>query len=156
VRDYLAALDAGNSVHKGDAKYFSSTDPAAAWNSKDGRGKFEYFDNYMIDIAHGALSMWRRYRRGRRRKLSRITNRTLSSRGLFYIRTRWLMLSARARRDINAGTAPPPWMWCWEPNNAVEATIAFCRERPQRFFSHQKVSLVAPMKQNLVNSARAL
>lgn len=43
VRDYLKALDAGNSEHQGDARYLSPTDPAAAWNSKEWRGKFGYF-----------------------------------------------------------------------------------------------------------------
>ena len=36
VRDYLDALDAGNPVHQGDARYLSPTDPAAAWNNEGG------------------------------------------------------------------------------------------------------------------------
>lgn len=55
VREYLAALDAGNPAHSGDAKYLSPTDPAAAWNTKEGPGRFAYFDNYMIDTAHGII-----------------------------------------------------------------------------------------------------
>ena len=55
VREYLAALDAGNPAHAGDAKYLSPTDPAAAWNTKEGPGRFAYFDNYMIDTAHGII-----------------------------------------------------------------------------------------------------
>src|SRR5277367_4892514 len=31
VREYLDALEAGNPVHEGGAKYLSPTDPAAAW-----------------------------------------------------------------------------------------------------------------------------
>ena len=55
VREYLAALDAGNPVHEGGAKYLSPTDPAAAWNTKEGRGRFGYFTNYMIDTAHAVI-----------------------------------------------------------------------------------------------------
>jgi E1-E2 ATPase/Transposase DDE domain/Transposase domain (DUF772) len=55
VREYLDALDAGNPVHEGGAKYLSPTDPAAAWNTKEGRGKFGYFTNYMIDTAHAVI-----------------------------------------------------------------------------------------------------
>ena len=55
VREYLAALDAGNPAHSGDAKHLSPTDPAAAWNTKEGPGRFAYFDNYMIDTAHGII-----------------------------------------------------------------------------------------------------
>ncbi len=55
VRDYLQALDAGNPVHEGGAKYLSPTDPAAAWNTKEGRGRFGYFTNYMIDTAHAVI-----------------------------------------------------------------------------------------------------
>lgn len=55
VREYLAALDAGNPAHAGDAKHLSPTDPAAAWNTKEGPGRFAYFDNYMIDTAHGII-----------------------------------------------------------------------------------------------------
>jgi hypothetical protein len=49
VREYLEALDAGNPVHQGHARYLSPTDPAAAWNTKEGRGKFGYFNNYLVD-----------------------------------------------------------------------------------------------------------
>lgn len=55
VREYLEALDAGNPVHEGGAKYLSPTDPAAAWNTKEGRGRFGYFTNYMIDTAHAVI-----------------------------------------------------------------------------------------------------
>jgi transposase len=55
VRDYLRALDAGNPAHEGGAKYLSPTDPAAAWNTKEGRGRFGYFTNYMIDTAHAVI-----------------------------------------------------------------------------------------------------
>jgi transposase len=40
VREYLEALDAGNPALEGGAKYLSPTDPAAAWNTKEGRGRF--------------------------------------------------------------------------------------------------------------------
>jgi len=33
----------------------SPTDPAAAWNTKEGRGRFGYFTNYMIDTAHAVI-----------------------------------------------------------------------------------------------------
>jgi transposase len=55
VRDYLEALDANNPAHQGDAKYLSPTDPAAAWNTKEGRGKFGYFSNYLIDTEHAVI-----------------------------------------------------------------------------------------------------
>jgi transposase len=55
VRDYLQALDAGNPVHQGDARYLSPTDPAAAWNTKEGRGKFGYFSNYLVDTDHAVI-----------------------------------------------------------------------------------------------------
>jgi transposase len=55
AREYLAALDAGNPAHEGGAKYLSPTDPAAAWNTKEGPGRFAYFDNHMIDTAHGVI-----------------------------------------------------------------------------------------------------
>jgi hypothetical protein len=55
VREYLQALDAGNPAHEGGAKYLSPTDPAAAWNTKEGRGRFGYFTNYMIDTAHAVI-----------------------------------------------------------------------------------------------------
>ena len=55
VREYLEALDAGNPVHPGEARYLSPTDPAAAWNGKEGRGKFGYFNNYLIDTEHAVI-----------------------------------------------------------------------------------------------------
>ena len=55
VREYLEALDAGNPVHPGEARYLSPTDPAAAWNVKEGRGKFGYFNNYLIDTEHAVI-----------------------------------------------------------------------------------------------------
>lgn len=55
VREYLAALDAGHPAHGGGAKYLSPTDPAAAWNTKEGRGRFGYFTNYLIDTAHAIV-----------------------------------------------------------------------------------------------------
>ena len=55
VRDYLEALDTGNPVHHGDARYLSPTDPAAAWNTKEGRGKFGYFNNYLVDTDHAVI-----------------------------------------------------------------------------------------------------
>ena len=36
----------------GGAKYLSPTDPAAAWNIKEGRGRFGYFNNYLVDTDH--------------------------------------------------------------------------------------------------------
>jgi transposase len=55
VREYLQALDAGNPVHEGGAKYLSPTDPAAAWNTKEGRGRFGYFNNYLVDTDHAII-----------------------------------------------------------------------------------------------------
>jgi transposase len=55
VREYLEALDAGNPVHPSEARYLSPTDPAAAWNVKEGRGKFGYFNNYLIDTDHAVI-----------------------------------------------------------------------------------------------------
>ena len=55
VREYLEALDAGNPVHPGEARYLSPTDPAAAWNVKEGRGKFGYFNNYLVDTEHAVI-----------------------------------------------------------------------------------------------------
>lgn len=55
VREYLEALDAGNPVHPCEARYLSPTDPAAAWNVKEGRGKFGYFNNYLIDTDHAVI-----------------------------------------------------------------------------------------------------
>ena len=42
-------------VHQGDARYLSPTDPAAAWNTKEGRGKFGYFNNYLVDTDHAVI-----------------------------------------------------------------------------------------------------
>lgn len=55
VREYLEALDANHLVHQGDARYLSPTDPAAAWNTKEGRGKFGYFHNCLIDTDHAVI-----------------------------------------------------------------------------------------------------
>lgn len=55
VREYLTAVSAGNPVHNGGAKYLSPTDPAAAWNTKEGRGKFGYFSNYLVDTDHAVI-----------------------------------------------------------------------------------------------------
>ncbi len=55
VREYLEALDAGNPAHEGQAKYLSPTDPAAAWNTKDGLGRFGYFTNYLIDTTYAVI-----------------------------------------------------------------------------------------------------
>jgi hypothetical protein len=50
----LDALDAGNPVHHGDARFLSPTDHAA-WNTKEGRGKFGYFSNYLVDTDHAII-----------------------------------------------------------------------------------------------------
>lgn len=55
VRDYLAALDSGNPAHMENARYISQSDPSAAWNIKEGRGKFGYFTNYLIDTDHAVI-----------------------------------------------------------------------------------------------------
>lgn len=55
VRDYLTALDAGDPAHMDGARYLSQSDPAAAWNIKEGRGKFGYFTNYLIDTDHAVI-----------------------------------------------------------------------------------------------------
>jgi len=55
VREYLEALDAGNPAHTSEARYLSPTDPAAAWNVKEGRGKFGYFNNYLIDTENAVI-----------------------------------------------------------------------------------------------------
>jgi len=55
VCEYLEALDSGNPVHPREARYLSPTDPAAAWNVKEGRGKFGYFNNYLIDTDHAVI-----------------------------------------------------------------------------------------------------
>ncbi len=55
MREYLEALDAGNPVHPGEARYLSPTDPTAAWNGKEGRGRFGYFNNYLVDTEHAVI-----------------------------------------------------------------------------------------------------
>ena len=55
VREYLEAVEANNPVHQGDARYLSPTDPAAAWNIKEGRGKFGYFHNCLVDTDHAVI-----------------------------------------------------------------------------------------------------
>jgi Transposase DDE domain len=55
VREYLIAVDAGHPIQEGDAKYLSPTDPAAAWNTKEGRGKFGYFNNYLVDTDQAVI-----------------------------------------------------------------------------------------------------
>ncbi len=40
---------------EGEAKYLSATDREAAWNTKEGRGKFGYFTNYLIDNRHAVI-----------------------------------------------------------------------------------------------------
>lgn len=60
VREYLdqLAADAGEvsegPQHKAP-KYLSETDPQAAWSTKDGRGRFSYETNYLIDTDHGII-----------------------------------------------------------------------------------------------------
>jgi transposase len=70
VREYLNALDAGNPVHQGDARYLSPTDPAAAWNTKEGRGKFGYFNNYLVDTDHAVIVDLKPHRLGSHRRSS--------------------------------------------------------------------------------------
>jgi transposase len=55
VREYLEALDADHPAHDGHAKYLSATDPAAAWNTKEGLGKFGYFTNYLVDTENAVI-----------------------------------------------------------------------------------------------------
>jgi transposase len=55
VREYLTAVDTGHPTQEGDAKYLSPTDPAAAWNTKEGRGKFGYFNNYLVDTDQAVI-----------------------------------------------------------------------------------------------------
>lgn len=58
VRAYLAALDSGSeavALREGEAKYLSATDPEAAWNTKEGYGRFGYFTNYLIDNRHAVI-----------------------------------------------------------------------------------------------------
>jgi hypothetical protein len=37
------------------ARFLSPTDPAAAWNTKEGRSKFGYFGNYLVDTDHAII-----------------------------------------------------------------------------------------------------
>ena len=60
VREYLAALDAAeppaaDEPKKGAPKYMSLTDPAAAWSTKNGPGRFGYETNYLVDTTHGVI-----------------------------------------------------------------------------------------------------
>lgn len=55
VREYLAGARASNMTTDQEAKYFSPTDPAAAWNTKEGRGQFGYFNNYLIDTHQAVI-----------------------------------------------------------------------------------------------------
>jgi transposase len=55
VREYLIVVDASHPIQDGDAKYLSPTDPAAAWNTKEGRGKFGYFSNYLVDTDQAVI-----------------------------------------------------------------------------------------------------
>ncbi|MBV9082867.1 MAG: transposase [Acidobacteriaceae bacterium] len=55
VREYLIVVDASHPIPDGDAKYLSPTDPAAAWNTKEGRGKFGYFSNYLVDTDQAVI-----------------------------------------------------------------------------------------------------
>lgn len=54
VLEYLNTLE-GASPKAKPPKYTSQTDPLAAWTVKDGRGKFGYFTNYLIDNANGII-----------------------------------------------------------------------------------------------------
>jgi transposase len=60
VREYLEALDAAappsaDEPTKSAPKYLSPTDPAAAWSTKNGPGRFGYETNYLVDTAHGVI-----------------------------------------------------------------------------------------------------
>lgn len=60
VREYLAALDtdeppAADEPKPGVPKYLSLTDPASAWSTKNGPGRFGYETNYLVDLAHGVI-----------------------------------------------------------------------------------------------------
>ena len=77
VREYLAEIEAQNPVPDGDGgdgderddenddpprrqkgkprDQVSTSDPDAAWAAKDGPAKFAYYDNYLIDNAHGVI-----------------------------------------------------------------------------------------------------
>lgn len=60
VREYLAALDAAappaaDEPRKDAPKYLSPTDPAAAWSTRNGPGRFGYGTNYLVDTAHGVI-----------------------------------------------------------------------------------------------------
>ena len=71
VREYLAEIERQNPVadessddDHGDASLepkgtpedkVSTSDPDATWTAKDGPAKFAYYDNYLIDNAHGVI-----------------------------------------------------------------------------------------------------
>jgi transposase len=73
VRQYLAEIEAENPVSEGDGPddddasgagrsadgktggTVSTSDPDAAWAAKNGPAKFAYYDNYLIDNAHGVI-----------------------------------------------------------------------------------------------------
>ena len=45
---------------KAELNIYLPTDPAAAWNTKAGRGRFGYFTNYMIDTAPSVIMRYQR------------------------------------------------------------------------------------------------
>lgn len=60
VREYHDQLAAdADEGHEGPQhkapKYMSETDPQAAWSNKDGRGRFSYETNYLIDTDHDII-----------------------------------------------------------------------------------------------------
>ena len=73
VRQYLAEIEAENPVSEGDESddddasgagrsadgkaggTVSKSDPDATWAAKNGPAKFAYYDNYLIDNAHGVI-----------------------------------------------------------------------------------------------------
>jgi transposase len=60
VRACLEALDdtvppEDKHVRRSPATCISPTDPAAAWNTKEGKGRFGYFSNYLIDTEHAVI-----------------------------------------------------------------------------------------------------
>lgn len=73
VRQYLAEIEAENPVSEGDESddddasgagrsadgkaggTVSRSDPNATWAAKNGPAKFAYYDNYLIDNAHGVI-----------------------------------------------------------------------------------------------------
>jgi hypothetical protein len=52
VRQYLAEIEAQNPVSEGGGP---KSDPDATWAAKGGPAKFAYYDNYLIDNAHGVI-----------------------------------------------------------------------------------------------------